>query len=573
MSSLAHLRISLRQAHVASLERLGFDTKAIDAEVERLRKWIGGRGSDKPPADITAAALNAFYRSQELPNLREARLVCFGCLDAVLPDRRRLIEDPQRFPVLLGGVDDYLTDPRTFRSCYRGLLRGYFGYDPDNGHAEGRRNWELLRSYLRERTPHTIAPGWSPEWVDALQANPAIFSDNPGDAYGPRLLVDDDKQFSQMQMALDINDASWLVRSAVLGQIEASTVGNDDSFRACLPKLLDLLARHPLITNEGLKRLLGRYRACTQLGVHPRLRDFSVAHWGNPWLSVNKPKWSLVGEDVRRMVVDWLKLDLIQRFFSLLAADGTNNTRRLKFWERYHASIHDMYFALGNTAFYHTGADFRGIKKKMEGRLLNLQKARSRDNNAFIMCIGEHVVVEFGLTGDACFIFRRDELPFALTTPVNGDGSGLKGTPFLERMLHIDTTIETWEDKFQSTIAKLMSVHPGAPISGGSILETATPSASPVHEATRTRPASDAKSPPTASKYVGGSILQNPAAHLADRGRTLDELCRERGLEVQDFRGQNGNQWVLTDDSDPSVSATLRSSGFTYKSGKGWWRK
>jgi hypothetical protein len=575
MSSLAHLRISLRQAHAASLERFGFDTKAIDGEVERLQKWIGGRGSDKPPADITAAALNAFYQSQELPNLREARLICYGCLDPVLPDRRKLIEDPQRFPVLLGGVDGYLTNHKAFRSCYRGLLRSYFGYDPDNGHEIGRRNWERLRSYLRERITHTTAPGWSPEWVDALHAHPTVLADNPGETYGPRLLVDDDEQFKHMQRVLDINDASWLVRTTVLGQIDAAAAGNDDSFRAHLAKLLDLLAQHPLMVNEGLKRLLGRYRKCASLVINPRLRDFAVAHWGNPWLSLNKPKWSLVGDDVRQMVADWLKLDLIQRFFNLLAADGMNNPRRLKFWERYHASMDDMYFALGNTAYYDKGADFREIKKKMEGRLLNLQKARSRDNNAFIMCIGEHVVVEFGLTGDACFIFRRDELPFELATAqVSGDSSGLKGMPYVERMLHIDTTAETWEDKFESTIAKLMSVRRGPSISGGSTFEPTAPPTHPVHGATAMRRSSEGGSRQTTPKYAASSSIQNPAVHLADSGhRALDELCRERGFQIEDFREQSGNQWVQTDDSDLAVNAMLRSWGFTYKPGKGWWRK
>src|SRR6516165_4982183 len=199
-----------------------------------------------------------------------------------------------------------------------------------------------------------------------------------------------------------------------LGQIDAATRKDDATFQQYLPGLLDLLAKHPLAINAGVAKLLTRYRTCRTVTIHPGLRDFTVAQWGNPWLSLNRAKWSLVGDDARAMVADWLKLVLIQQFFSLLAADGTNDTRRLKFWERYHDSIDDMYFALGDTARWHRGADFQDIRKKMAGRLLNLHSAGPPNNNAFIMCIGNFVVVEFGITGNACYIFRRDQLPLGL---------------------------------------------------------------------------------------------------------------------------------------------------------------
>jgi hypothetical protein len=291
---------------------------------------------------------------------------------------------------------------------------------------------------------------------------------------------------------------------------------------------------------------------------------------------VNKAKWSLVGEDARAMVTDWLKLVLIQQFFSLLAADGTNDTRRLKFWERYHDSIDDMYFALGNTAYYHNGADFKDIRKKMEGRLLNLQSAGSRDNNAFIMCIGNYVVVEFGLTGNACFIFRREHLPFELSGCVNGDATGLKNQYHVERLLHHDATMETWERKFQRTIVKLMSVQPrqaiasaDAPVFGAasSFPGRREPRSGTIHMPLQPN---FGQSRPT---FQATSNVTPPIQTTLFTERDLDEFCRARQLQIEDLRDQNGNLWVLTGDSDGYISSKLGSWGFTYKSGKGWWRK
>lgn len=565
MASLDELRMAMTVARNGSLERLRFDLTRIDEEIGGLKKWISGIGSKKPPTDLMAAAVNGFRLTRKLSDVRAARFVCYGCVDPVLPDRGKLIEDEQVFPVLLDEVDGYRAEPRIFRGCYRGLLHGYFGYEPDGGHPVGRRNWERLRGYLHDRRERTFATGWSPEWVETLGDNPAVFSPNPGETYGPLLLKDDDTKFKRLLGTLDINDGSWLVRASVLGQIDAAAAGMDDSFRAFLPRLLGLLDRHPLITNEGLRRLLGRYRACSSPVVHPGLRDYAIAQWGNPWLKLNAAKWSLVGGDVRTMVVDWLKLELIRQFFSLLAADGKNNPRRLKFWERYHNSITDMYFALGNTAYYSRDADFTAIRKKMEGRLLNLQKGGSPDNNAFIMCIGGFVVVEFGITGNACFVFQRDALPFELKTSVDGDSAGLKNRRHLRRMLHNDTNSETWEERFEKSLRELMSIRP----EGSASLAPSVSRVTPVPKNTWTQ----APYPQSTPVRLGDSILQNPAARMADRGRTLEDFCRERGFKIDDMRGQNGNQWVRTDDADRSVNDRLEFFGFTYKAGKGWWRK
>jgi len=44
-------------------------------------------------------------------------------------------------------------------------------------------------------------------------------------------------------------------------------------------------------------------------------------------------------------------------------------------------------------------------------------------------------------------------------------------------------------------------------------------------------------------------------------------------LRIEDLRDRNGNLWVLTDDTDEYVSSQLRSWGFAYRSGRGWWWK
>jgi EH_Signature domain len=578
MSDLSRLRVALHEAASGSLHGLTFDTNSLDREAAKMRHWLGERGSAKPPQDMIVAALRAFFQLQKLRNHRQAILVCFGCLDPVLPREARLIEDGDRFPRLLDGVEAYLPNPRAFRRCYRGLLNAYFSYDSETARFAGKENWRRLRTFLRDRAANTIASGLQPAWVEGLQANLQLLGNDPGGFYGQALLAGRSEEFERARAALDIHESSWLIWQLILGQIEGATHKDDATFQQYLPGLLDLLAKHPLAINAGVAKLLTRYRTCRTVTIHPGLRDFTVAQWGNPWLSLNQAKWSLVGDDARAMVADWLKLVLIQQFFSLLAADGTNDTRRLKFWERYHDSIDDMYFALGDTTRWHRGADFQDIRKKMAGRLLNLHSAGPPDNNAFIMCIGNFVVVEFGIKGNACFIFARDRLPFLLEGGIAGNRTALKHPSFVQRLLHKDGNFGTWERTFQETLVGLMRVQPRlqpirsenpAQLSPTPAIRLNDPAATPFTAqrlgATTRAPASGV-SPPLPDPIPS---TRRPAFS----GSQLSRLCNPRRLRIEDLRDRNGNLWVLTDDTDEYVSSQLRSWGFAYRSGRGWWWK
>lgn len=573
MNPLSHLRAALRDTNSDSLHGLTSDTKLLDHETSRLRAWLGDRGTAKPPEDAIVAALHAFHHEQYLKSRRQALLVCFGCIDPVLVGASRLIEDGERFPKLLGAVDAYIPTPRAYRPCYRGLLNAYFGYDPETARSAGKQNWEGLRTYLRNRVENTVAPGLLPSWVEALQANVDLLGNDPGRTYGKTLLTGHSDEFEHARAALDIHENSWLIWRLVLGQVDAAAREDDANFQRHLSSLLDLLAKHPLAINDGLAKLLSRYRLLKVPVVHAGLRDFAVAHWGNPWLSLNRAKWSLVTNDVREMIAGWLKLILIQQFFSLLAADGTNDTRRLKFWESYHDSIDDMYFALGNTARWHRGADFQDIRKKMAGRLLNLHSAGPPDNNAFIMCIGNFVVVEFGMTGNACYIFRRDQLPFRLDGDIAGNSTALKHAGFVERLLHKDGTFETWERKFGRTLASLMHVQPQAQPTRNDVPFVRTPGFSDVRQ-TPYAVGPQRIIQPTQRPVSSRSRDETRPAHgIPFSERELSRLCDTRRLRIEDLRDRNGNLWVLAGDTDGYVSGQLRSWGFSFKAGKGWWRK
>ena len=575
MKSLPLLIAALHDALSGAVHDFAVDMRPLERETAELIKWMGERGADRPAQDAITAAVVAFYTSSQFASFRQTRLVAFGCLARVLPRNQILIEDSERFPRVLNGVDAYSDQPRAFRLCYRGLLYAYFGYNFEQAPEVGRDNWQALRAYLRARAENTRTAGTLPAWVDRLQSNRDLLENDPVRIYAAELLNDEPERFQAACKDLDIHDSSWLIWHIVLGQIKAAAESSDSTFKSQLSRLVDLLARHPLAADRGLALLLKRYRDCASHEVHAELRDLAVAQWGNPWLKRNDAKWSLVQGDARSMVTTWLKLVLIQQFFSLLAEDGRQDPRRLKFWEKYHEHIDDMYFALGPTASHSRDKDFQDIRKKMDGRRLRLVRGGSTDNNAFIMFIGRYVVVEFGVANNACFIFASDALPFTLEGEVDGDKSGLKH-PSGERLLHKDRGGFTWEELFQSELASRLAVRPtGSGVGLGARSETSYrlpsgPTARPSPEPWRSSVAPPASGPQQFRPIA--PITPEPSREGFSL-RQLSSLCSPRGIRVQDLRDQNGNLWVRTDDADQALCRQLEAWGFAYKPEKGWWHK
>ena len=471
---LATLREALDRAMDFKPPQFDVEFISMDREADKLRTWLGARGSGKPPQDASRAALRDFVRNRDLPTLRHASLASFGCTDPFDDRRYGLIADGELFPVFLDRVDDYRETRQALRYCYRGLLHSYFQYDVERGPKSARENWDRLRTYLGTRAHLIVTSGFLPPWVETLQRNPEVLGPDPGSFYGAEIFRGRPERFEEVRAELAIADASWLVWRVVVGQIEAATHGSDAEFRAAILGLLELLNRHLLAKNFGLAKLLTRYHACASPTLHERLRDYAVDAWGNPWLARNEAKWSVVSPEARKMVAEWLKLALMLKFFGLLADDGLNDTRRLKFWEAYHQSIHAMYFALGDTASRHAGSDFREVRNQMEGLRLTLTHSTAK-NNAFIMCIGEHVIVEFGEKGNACFIFHKDRLPFVLAGEVAGNSFALKHSGYVERLLHTDSGMSAWEDKFRTALSTIVGVQAPSPAPGVTVIRDGLP--------------------------------------------------------------------------------------------------
>jgi hypothetical protein len=449
MSAIRELELALTRALGVEIEPPGV-TPELAQVIAELREHARIAAASRPPRDRQQEAVQYFKLNRALLNVNMARCVCFGSIERFHRSDIPLIEESSAFLRLLDLIDEYRSEPRKFRRCYRGLLHSYFGYDserPDTPDA-GKINWVRLRDYLHERRNAIRTDGIPPDWVAAIQEHPNLTTDEPVRRYAPALLNGGSEIVDYLRACLDINDDSWLMRKLIIAQIKEAVKETDSRFKSLVQSLLDLLNGHEFLENDGLGLILNRYSSMRFPELHIGLRDTAIQIWGNPWLERNSPNWSRVTPEARKLVTNWLKLDLIREFFEAMSEDRQADPRRVKFWGQYHEQIDDMYFALGSVALNARGADAKRMRHLMGDHLLTLRRAGSSSNNAFIMVLGNIVAVEFGEKGSACFFYRRDDLPFKLSGEVTGDRYGLKSADHLARLTHVDAGYEKWEEKF-----------------------------------------------------------------------------------------------------------------------------
>jgi hypothetical protein len=336
------------------------------------------------------------------------------------------------------------------------------------------------------------------------------------------------------------------------------------------------------VCDEGLAKLLNRLADMSPAPLAPPLKDAVVHRWGNPWLQLNAMRWGRVSQEARALVTEWLKLEFIEAFFTLLAEEKTGDSRRLEFWKRYVDSIEEIHFALGKGARQSNSTDFVTLRKKMQGLIVPLED-NNKSNNAFIMRLGSLVVVEFSGYSNACYGYQAaDTHPFRLdrpvVTPVDHKNS-LKRSDKALWLQHQDGIhgYAKWEARFVDELARF-GIHPKkaghrAPKSYAS----SQPPTSHDKKATpvRTPPPNLDKKPIAAreSALDKDMTLWRTWKEIPFSHSELQKFAAQVELIVADFTASSGYLWVRTDDANPAVNNILRKWGFKFENAqRGWWR-
>lgn len=552
---------ALRQGLEASVQRLNPTNfslpddgiKAIQKTVSSLRKQLGDRLVSPTPDRICSALKTLRTQGARGLNGMSFYFACWG-LTQRCAGHASLIEDDQPFADFMGEIEH--RKPASL--LWLGLLDAYFRYDPETSPV-GKANWQSLRAWL-ENDLDNLLRRTNPNlrdclaWLNTLESERVLL--NASDQvkpYAAEALLGKQERLDRIKTDLGIPPTSWFWRELVLAQIREATTLSDDHFKAALQPLAQLLKEHKLLWDDGLKHLLTRYHACQDHTAHESLKALALEAWQSPQIS-SHGKWGHVAPTVKEMVSQWLVLEDLQDFFELLAADKATDPRRLRFWARYIKQISFSHIALGSHLWNSHDRDWVEFKQKKRGRISRLDGGGG-SKNAFIMKIGAYYFVEFGEMGDACYGYPENNVPFTLGRgylEYPGDLKDKQQCVFWGS--HHDGRVR-WEQKFVNGSDTYQGLwHLGINTTN----EAVTP------ESTRTT-----------------QILAHPAALDMRRdipvftGQT-NEPPRPAALDsirTEDRRRSGGALWVFHLEEIGAVADYLKSQGYRFSVGKGWWKK
>jgi hypothetical protein len=508
----------------------------------------------------SALALSRFRKNGRFANFIELKYGCFGVGLSIMWGNSQwsILGDEELLRQLLKLVDVERKQPRRFRKCYQGLMHSYFSYPVLDEEAEQVvKNWHILRRFLGNRRELALRATNIPTWLAMLDQHANLLSSKACEPYAADLLQGNRKQLEIATEGIGIGPTSWLWQEAIITTVKTATeIDSDADFRNMVDTLLNLLVSsesdRPLSESVLLRcfaMILIRYAKSTNKPEHPRLRDLAVQHIGNPWLK--RAAWDAYvnNDNARKMVDGWLKRRLITDFFAVLSEDGAADQRRLNYWLRFEPVIEDMWFALGPHAREANTADFIEMRKRMEGRLHFLSGPGSILNNAFLMKIGEFLIVEFGVTGNATYIFNIGDSKIDFSKREMNIYS-LKGSNHVGRLIHMSD----WEYTFDQWLCPRISWHP----------ETGNQNVIPARHAPTHSSAS------SAAKRFG---QHRPIPRTAGDINQVLYFIKTLNLEYEDNRGLGGPFWIRTGNNNPYLNDSLSSMGFKYAADKGWWRK
>lgn len=501
-----------------------------------------------------ASAVESFRRTGAVDGFKSLKYVCLG-MGTVDATGWCALADPDLQEGVFNLIKAQPETRRRFR-CLQALLSSFWSF-PLNGKGvsdESKLGWRKLGSWLRAEHKRLLkAEEASPPWFASLTRHIALLGPKPCEHFGAALLRGDASELREAMESLTIPPDSWVLEEAVIAHMRAGCALDDEPFKATLTDLINTVSgRGGIEVGESLKLrsvalLISRYVKCAERPEHMALRDAAVEIIGNPWL--RRAKWDAWVVDARgnpdhkarELVNGWLKRRLIADFFELLSVDGSGDSRRVDYWLRFEPVIEDMWFALGTDAQHRGGEQFSDFRRRAKGRLLDLD-GTTPDNNAFVMRVGCYLFVEFGAKGHAMYLFEWDAIkaPLLDTLSSGGDRASvsihrLKDTTNAERLIHRDSAMYNWEEKFDDDLTSRIGWRP-----------------------------SD-----TPRLVNTGRRKRNEG--FSDAAWQL--FTQTNGLQFKDNRAAQGALWVLGVEQTKHVATQLEAWGFKQRAPIGWFKE
>lgn len=529
------------------------DPRVMSSVLKEIKRDLGD-GEGRPSEDLLIKAISKFEAKGDVDTFTELKYICYGTETPVGPNQYRVIEDKDTFDRLLRAVEKRKS--KQLRRCFQGLLSSYFRFDPKlQSNRNGSENWEELKEFLKKKLLplHQASKerGLVPEWLDTLYEHKNLLGENPCARYAESLIKGNTQELHDVCNGLGIESSSWVWNEAFLAYVQTVCAMRDELFAEHLNGILELVNGKDQIhlpesiAIDATASCIIRYSKSTNTLEHPFLRDTCVRKIGNPMLEETKWNSSVGHEPARQLVTSWLKQQLIKDFFELLAQDGAADIRRLNYWLKWEKHISEMWFYLGEMALRDQRTAFKDVRERMGGSIRQLVEPSRPENNAFVMRIGEYLVIEFSTKNNAMFIYQANQASPDMKYK-NRPTTRLKN---LDGALGKHSHMASWEATFDRVLNRRFN---------------------------QAIPSSTNSTPDRPKRTQLPTFVQSGSTRIVPLNMNeLRTVVDVSNAKIEDYRAKNGNLWVtLTDKSrDPGLAVYLESRGFKYIPGRGYWFK
>jgi hypothetical protein len=401
--------------------QLGFPEMVVK-EVQKAEALFKEFSKAKPSTQDAYKAALTLLRGEKLDDWG-ADLVAAAVSIPIKEQGGRTVLESEHCDDLLRKYENDAYAGDLWRLTWYSLLNSYLTYDLARTNTEkGMAGFNKLRRLLNRTWPSIDKQSGElavPDWVRILREENQLLSDSPVEKYARDYLAGNTDHIKALTKNLGIPASSWFWQELVLGAVRHVTLRNDDEFRGQILMLIELVKTAPVYRDKAIAEILNRYYRCSSRMVHPELRDFIIhaSVWKNPKLKAAgiATAWNQVPETVWRMVMGWVNERNLRDFFDILAARGHADHGRLKFWSRYINQISWTRLVFGSETIWQKNhnAGIKALLESEQGTYATL-KGSDKELDAFLMLIGDYIIVEFSKTGNGAYVYRASDLAFNL---------------------------------------------------------------------------------------------------------------------------------------------------------------
>jgi hypothetical protein len=419
--SLNDLKNSLSTLNANFLFELKRDGGENFPKLSKIHKKIADEFTYilKPKDEVAYAAARSYLAGTLYGDVGEYEIISFALTKPIVEfDGASVASETQKLRSLLEHYTKEFEQDLIDGIFWFGVFQSYFQAQKMNYQGDGFYNSQrLIRNFLSTTWQYVKKNSlFFTNWMKSIDANQHLLDESPCEIYGAEWLSGSEDRVKQIKLELHIPDNSWFWEDFFKSCLKSSLSQSDYKFKESIPQIISLLERHPSYVDTGLRALLDRYKASSDVRVHTDLKDFALSVWKSPKLrNAGASKWIHVSEPTWRMVLAWVQEANLRLFFELLKRRGVPDPHgRLNFWMQYIHQITFTRLVLGEDmrGYLNRHPELKEYFKNDSESFANLSEAKSESSlDAFIMEISDHLIVEFNPHG-GCYIYKKGENTF-----------------------------------------------------------------------------------------------------------------------------------------------------------------